>query len=476
VEVNITLKQRVNIRVDGSSKIGLGHLIRCIALAQMLKHDFEINFSCKEIPDEYYNLIISYDFLLCTVNSENEFLQSLNEGEIVVFDGYDFDVEYQTEAKKMGCKVVCIDDLHQNLFNADLIINHAPSISPQDYQILNSQTEFALGTEYALLRPAFLNQNQTVRVINDIKNVLICFGGADYLNLTLKILNTIITYPFSRIIVITGAAYDFSESLKKNIHSDPRIEHHHSVLEDELLELMLNTDLAVIPSSGILLEMMTTSARIICGFYADNQKIFFERFLKKNIFFSAYDFSEIPLKNGIEAALIGKDIQRESLDGKSGERILEKFIDLTFSIRKVAYGDEKLLFNWANDRSVRKNAISANEILWEDHIKWFNAKLISPDNEMYIMEKAGKPVGQIRYDRKDDYFLIDYSIDQEYRGMGYGKKVLKKTLPFITESKMKIRAIVKSGNLGSIKVFNALNFNFVKKLSLDDIDYHLFEY
>ena len=470
------MKQDVFIRVDGSLKIGLGHLIRCIALAQMLKNEFIVTFVYKEIPEEYKKFITDENFLYLDIKSEKEFLIRLDKNKIVVLDGYDFHIDLQNQIKQIGCKLVCIDDLHDKKFNADLIINHAPSVSPKDYQVTYDQTEFALGTEYALLRPSFLRQNKTTRTITEVKNVLICFGGSDYLNLTLQTLNTIISYPFSKIIVITGAAYAYTESLKENIQSDPRIEHHHSVLEDELLELMLNTDLAVIPSSGILLEMMTTSARVVCGFYADNQKIFFERFLKKNIFFSAYDFSEKPLKKGIEAALIGKDIQRESLDGESGERILEKFIDLTFSIRKVAYGDEKLLFNWANDKSVRKNAISANEILWEDHIKWFNAKLISSDNEMYILEKVGKPVGQIRYDRKDDYFLIDYSIDQEYRGMGYGKKILKKTLPFITEFKMKIRAIVKSDNLGSIKVFNALNFKFVKKLSLDDIDYHQFEY
>ena len=46
------MKPKVYIRADGSHDIGLGHLIRCIALAHMLKNDFDITFVCKEIPEK----------------------------------------------------------------------------------------------------------------------------------------------------------------------------------------------------------------------------------------------------------------------------------------------------------------------------------------------------------------------------------------------------------------------------------------
>ena len=42
---------------------------------------------------------------------------------IVVLDGYHFDTNYQTKIKQKGCKLVCIDDLHDKHFVADIIIH-----------------------------------------------------------------------------------------------------------------------------------------------------------------------------------------------------------------------------------------------------------------------------------------------------------------------------------------------------------------
>jgi len=146
---------RIFIRADGSAKIGLGHLVRCNALAFMLKNDFQIFFVCKEIPDEIFTEITNNGFQVLTIDSEKDFFKILSKNEIVVIDHYGLGTNYQKQIKELGCKLVCIDDLHDKEFYADVIINHAEGILVEDYKC-KSCTKLYLGINYALLRFPFL--------------------------------------------------------------------------------------------------------------------------------------------------------------------------------------------------------------------------------------------------------------------------------------------------------------------------------
>jgi RimJ/RimL family protein N-acetyltransferase len=130
-------------------------------------------------------------------------------------------------------------------------------------------------------------------------------------------------------------------------------------------------------------------------------------------------------------------------------------------LRKIEIKDIELLFNWANDFSVRKNAINSNAIKWEDHVAWFTNKLDSDINFIYILEDNKTPIGQIRFDKTDNGYLIDYSIDSLFRKKGYGTKIVAlgcKALRKELEQSITILAQVKNINIGSSKIFVSLNF------------------
>ena len=129
-----------------------------------------------------------------------------------------------------------------------------------------------------------------------------------------------------------------------------------------------------------------------------------------------------------------------------------------FSLEKVNKNNAKLLFNWVNDAQVRLSALNKNDISWDEHIDWFEKKLKSLNNKMFLLKKKNKFLGQIRIDKKNDnVWNIDYSIDVKFRGKGYGflivNALVKRFLGF------KFLAVVENSNSASKKVFEKLNFN-----------------
>jgi UDP-2,4-diacetamido-2,4,6-trideoxy-beta-L-altropyranose hydrolase len=322
------MKQKLFIRADGSMQIGLGHLIRCLSLANMLENYFQICFVCKEIPESTIRDINESHFLVSKIETEEFFLEMLAPGDFVVLDGYGFGFEYQIEIKKRKCKIISIDDQYQGKFISDLIINHAPGVTINNYHA-ESYTDFALGHEYALLRPKFLKQARNYRKIYQKDKIFICFGGADKNDYTKKIISILTNIPeFIEIIVVTGPEYTNLNSLLKCIRNDFRIIHWHDINENKMIELMLNVDIAIVPASGILFEVMAAGCIPISGYYVENQLDNYNGFLNLGGFIDAKSF----LNNDIENALlkINQFPQVRLIDGNSNERILQKIKKLEY--------------------------------------------------------------------------------------------------------------------------------------------------
>ena len=96
-----------------------------------------------------------------------------------------------------------------------------------------------------------------------------------------------------------------------------------------------------------------------------------------------------------------------------------------FNIRLANENDIKKVFELSNDDLVRANSINKNKILWEDHVKWFNNRVKNIDEPFYIAETPeGDFVAQIRFN-KEEGFVISVSIDKNFRGRGFGAKIIE---------------------------------------------------
>src|SRR5205085_124383 len=74
------------------------------------------------------------------------------------------------------------------------------------------------------------------------------------------------------------------------------------------------------------------------------------------------------------------DNQRKMIDGKSPERLLNVFKELTEEKLHFRFANEydvDLYFRWANDPLVRTNSFNQAIVIYQDHVKWFQSKLKS---------------------------------------------------------------------------------------------------
>ena len=299
------MEKRILFRADASSVIGYGHFIRTLALADMLKEAFECIFYTQS-PTEYQRNECGKVCRLVELPADDTrfrlFLDELKGDEIVVLDNYFYTTDYQREIKKAGCKLVFIDDMHDKHYVADLVINQGICWTRDDYSC-EDYTRFAFGLRYSLLRKPFFEAcraRHSRNSISDKLNVVVAFGGSDFLDLTQKTIQGIIDEPIVECITaIVGDRY----SSEKMIES-PKVIYKKNLSAKEIAEIFLNTDVAILPASTMMNEALACGTKIIGGYYVRNQEYDYYAFLKENLIEGIDDYSDNESVDRIRKALV----------------------------------------------------------------------------------------------------------------------------------------------------------------------------
>ena len=327
-------KNRIYFRVDADDTIGLGHLIRTLALASYLIEEFHCVFVIKKPSSNVLNILKSENLGVKKINKEIDFFNMLNKQDIVVLDGYNYDLSYQIRVKESCSKLVCIDDIFDHVFYCDAIINHAGSVRADDYNC-QPYTKLFLGLEFALLRKPFLLASNNKRIINKISSYFICFGGSDNENFTKKTIEQLTRIDnVKKINIVIGGEYQYSDDLNVYCKSINKFEInlYQNLDAKKMVNIILDSHLAIVPSSSILYEALSVSIPIITGYTVDNQKKIYSSLLKKELVLGIGTFPIKNLDKSIEIIKTKKKIMMENqshfLDGKSGERLLQIFKNL----------------------------------------------------------------------------------------------------------------------------------------------------
>lgn len=266
-----TPKRKILFRADAGPTIGYGHFIRSLALADMLKEDFDCVFYT-QAPTDYQRKEAASICPLVELPADDTrfelFLNELTGKEIVVLDNYFYTTDYQKRIKETGCKLVCIDDMHDKHYVADVVVNHG-NVQPEKFSI-EPYTQLCLGLDFALLRRPFLEAAQRKfhnKTNPTIKRIAICFGGSDPLHLTEKALDDLLpNQNISHIDVIVG------KRISEYSHFfDSRICFHQGISAQDVAHIFSNCDLAIVSTSSVCLEALACGAKVAAGWYVENQ-------------------------------------------------------------------------------------------------------------------------------------------------------------------------------------------------------------
>lgn len=496
---------RVVFRVDASARMGIGHLMRCLTLAEALRErGAQLHFICREHTGHLIALIrqkaipvtvlpapmikdtvLGEDYAVwlgvAQVEDAEQTIEALNgdKPDWLVVDHYGLDVEWEQRLRPHVSKLMVLDDLANRRHVCDVLLdqNYSAEGEQRYVGLVPDSCKLLLGTRYALLRPEYAAYRKTLHARDgQIRRVLVFFGGTDPQNATGMALEAL-SHPDLKhleVVVVVGANNPHRESIVQQVLRRPFTILHEP--RPHLADLMAQADLALGAGGATTWERMCLGLPTVLVTIAENQRPAAEALAAKQLILYAGNASAI--SSGILSKLIigltsnasrltELSVQGQLMvDGLGAERIREALLPTDIAqirLRTACKEDVVTYFNWANDPEVRKNAIQTAPISWLTHKEWFAKRLNDSNSHLYVLEAAGLPVGQIRFDKEGNEARIDYSLDALVRGRGWGARLvllgselLQKTEP------IQLLAEVKVGNVASRSVFLRSGFTMAE--------------
>lgn len=280
--MSISATARILFRADGNATIGLGHLMRLLALADQLRSLAPGIFLVREPTSAVVQLIAAAGWEIQPLPADQPWLAEANwlaqsfvkPTDVVVLDGYSFEANYQHRLRTSGCGLVYVDDLLAWPVVADLLINHSPGIVAAHYQA-TADTRFLLGPAFSLLRGPILEHAAAPQAPARVTSALVCFGGADPLRLSVRTLAALRALPTIQWLgVLLGGAFGDTTALEQLANSAPGapIIAYRNVDAATLADLLHTYATAVVPASTVLIEALVMGQPALTGYYADNQR------------------------------------------------------------------------------------------------------------------------------------------------------------------------------------------------------------
>jgi UDP-2,4-diacetamido-2,4,6-trideoxy-beta-L-altropyranose hydrolase len=264
------------IRADSSLTIGSGHIIRCLTLGNHIRDlGHKVSFMCRELSGNIIKIIEENNFKVIKLETEGEIIevQTILSEEMpdwVIVDHYDLGIEWEKAVLSQNTKLFVIDDLFRNHQCSALLDQNYHSVSSYK-SLVPSHAKVFLGPQFALLNKNFFTVVPPKRTFEKVKNILVCFGGTDPTEETLKILSGFNAMPenvnYHIVIGITNPKISDIKSLASE-HKNIQL----YIQTQEMPKLMQTCDLFLGAGGTITWERCYMGLPAICVAVAPNQE------------------------------------------------------------------------------------------------------------------------------------------------------------------------------------------------------------
>jgi UDP-2,4-diacetamido-2,4,6-trideoxy-beta-L-altropyranose hydrolase len=471
------------IRADAGCHMGIGHLMRGLALAQAWQSGGGRAVFVAETVQELSARLRSegFEHVPLTVPSgtgddaETTIRVAQQFGvEWVVVDGYQFRASFQETVKNAGLKLMVIDDYgHARQYCADLILNQNLQGSEDLYRSRESYSRLLLGPKYALLRREFLEWQDWKREISPCaKTMLITMGGSDPANASLKILNALrlLRKDALKTKLVIGAANQNRATLQAATREKGELA---ELCYDptDTAEVMAWADMAISGAGITCWENCFMGLPAIALVLAANQQAGAERLRSLGITETlgrAEEVSTAEIARSVEElrqdpirrAAMAK-AGRKLVDGDGAARVVMHLQQYPLRLRKAQSSDCRLVWEWSNDPEARSLSFCTEPISWVTHEQWFGTKLHDPNTFLYVaLDRDDEPVGQLRYDLQGREATVSVNLGRQFRGKHYGRTLLRmgSEVLFRACPAEIVHAYIKESNQRSMRAFLAAGY------------------
>lgn len=378
----------VVIRADANSKIGMGHVMRCLSVADaLLKRGEEVLFvtaddtpvpllTKKGIP--YRVLHTDYADMEAELPELWEVLRELPQGAespdaalaqkntSILVDSYYVTEKYLAALKKR-ITTIYMDDIYAFSYPVDMLINYNIYGEEMGYEkdAAFADTKLLLGTEYVPLREEFSAgagyaqsrkelsaETENVTPAEDRLHqtaeqgrtadggILITTGGSDSFNLAGQLLMEAMKYDALKekeYHVVSGSLNPHIGELQALAQKHENIHIHCNVTN--MAELMAESEVALSAGGSTLYELCAVGVPVIAFSFAENQERLVQTFVKRGIAQYGGNYrtdGNKMIQNtiaGLETLLEDKNLRTEYrkkartlVDGKGAERIAEALL------------------------------------------------------------------------------------------------------------------------------------------------------
>lgn len=353
----------VIFRADANHSIGMGHIMRCLSIADAFKDiGYRVSFIVADdgitniVHDRGYETVILHsDF--SSMEEEIDYWPLIHPDYIIV-DSYYVTSKYLQELNKFGKRIVYIDDVYAFPYPVDVLVNYGINCNRDIYQLLYDDSNIKLpyciiGPEYAPLRSMFQGIEKKVQA-KTVRNILVSTGGADELHIALTMVYDLLkrnedkyTYHF-----LIGKMNTDKEKIYSLIRdNNPKYVLHESV--SDMKSLIYSCDLVVSAAGSTLYEICACGVPFVTYGLADNQIPAAKKFddmglgvyigdLRDPATVNPSDIISGKLKEGVTDLIfstcceLAKDYDRrvemgkrmqELIDGYGAKRIVSKIIE-----------------------------------------------------------------------------------------------------------------------------------------------------
>ena len=490
----------IAIRADASSTIGLGHLRRCLSLAQALRETGAVvRFVMRESDVDAAALVHADGFdahlLSSTTPPDRDaaaFCDALADTRPAwaVVDHYTLDARWHAAVRgRLGCRVAAIDDLADRPLDVDALIDHnfvpAPGHRARYAPVLaRAPAIWLCGPRFALLGEGYANAG--LAAIDDaVASIGIFLGGTDPADLTRTVIEACrdvagFTGPLE---IASTSANPRLDELRSIAARDPALTL--SIDQPDLAAFHARHGLQVGAGGGATWERCCIGVPTLTLCVAANQLA---------VIPALRDLGAIATVEQNDAASIGAEVARlladpaarrglsaagrALVDGRGASRAalaLAAAVPGSMQLRDATMADARTMWQWRNAPVTRHASRLAQEIPFDAHEAWLARTLADPARHLFVARIGRIEIGVIRFDRlaDDASYEVSLYLDPELHGIGLGHAMLAAGEAAMVQRRgaLVVHAEVLSDNPGSRRLFIASGYGidaptrFTKTLS-----------